>query len=245
MNAAGKSLSPAEIAGKAGISRASAYRVIASLALTGWAMRDPKEPAKYRLGYRLVQLASSFMRDLDLRESALPHMRRLSERFDESVTLGVIHEGEFVFLARLQSSKPVPHFMLLGSSGPLHTKAIGKAVLALLPESEVDRILAERGMERRSPKSITDPVELKKELERIRQRGYATTDEEDVEGLRAVGAAILDFQGWPVGGIAIPQFVSRMGEERMKVLGEAVSETAALISRDMGYAPSDSPACRD
>lgn len=237
LQATGGPLSPAELAARLGLSRPTAYRLLVTMAERGWVTRDLREPGKYRPGYRVLQLAGACLIDLDIRLVARPFMEQLSQTYDESVTLFILDESEVVFIDRVLNSHPLQSFLPLGKRGCLHSKAVGKAILAYLPEERVEHIIQTRGLEAMTPNTITDPMVLRQELDRTRRRGYAITDQEDVEGLCAVGAAIFDFRRQPVGGLAISGLASHMNDERRSLLGPAIRDTAARVSEQLGCPP--------
>ena len=231
----GPSLSPSEIAQKVGISRPTAYRLLATMATRGWVVKDPQNNGDYQIGYRVLQMAGSLLKDIDIRKVARPHMEDLSRRYDESVTLWVRDDVEIVYLDRVYSTRPIQSFLSLGARGCMHSKAAGKAILARLTEGELERTVRVCGLMPRTNRTIVDYDQLQIELEKVQRLGYGTADNEDVDGLRAVGAAILDFQGRPIGGMAVSGLLPHMSDSRMALLGDALAETAAQVSAQLGY----------
>lgn len=229
------SLSPAEIAETVGITRPTAYRLLATMATRGWVVKESQNSTNYRLGYKVLQLAGAYLEDLDVRTFARPHMEQLAQRYDESITLWAFDDPEVVLLDKVTSSKLIQTFLPIGSRGCMHSKAVGKAILAHLSQEDQERILRQHGTEQRTAFTITDPDRLREELQAVRRIGYATAEREDIVELRAVGAAILNFQGAPVGGLAVSALVANMPSERMAVIGEALRETAEAISQELGY----------
>ena len=231
----GPSLSPSEIAQKVGISRPTAYRLLATMATRGWVVKDPQNNGDYQFGYRVLQMAGSLLKVIDIRKVARPYMEDLSRRYDEGVTLWVRDDVEIVYLDRVYSTRPIQAFLSLGARGCMHSKAVGKAILADLSKAELDRIVRVCGLMPRTSRTIVDYEQLQFELEKARRLGYGMVDNEDVEGLRAVGAAIRDFQGKPIGGMAISGLLPHMSDNRMALLGDALAETAAQVSAQLGY----------
>ncbi len=235
----GKPLSPPEIAAKLGLSRPTAYRLLATMENRNWVSRSPIEPNKYLIGYRVLQLAGALLENLDLRRVARPFMEELSRAYDESVRLFILDGSEVVYIDGVLSSKPVQSVLPLGQRGCLHSKAVGKAILAHLPENQAEHIVHRCGLPAQTQHTITAWDELKHDLARIREQGYGIADQEDVENLRAVGAAILNLEGLPIAGLAISTLVSQMDDRRMAILGQAVRDTAARISEQLGYTHRD------
>jgi DNA-binding IclR family transcriptional regulator len=198
-------------------------------------VQNKANPSKYHLGYKVLQIAGAYLEDLDLWQVARPTMEQLSRRFNETVKLWVLDDVEVVYLGRVIGPGPLQSVLPVGSRGFLHSRAVGKAILAHLPPAEVTRIAQTSGLERRTDRTITRLDQLQRDLEQVRQRGYAVSDQEDVEGLCAVGAAILNLEGKPIGGLVMSNLAARMTEEYIKTLGQALAEACRQISRQLGY----------
>ena len=119
-------------------------------------MKDTQFPGAYRLGYRILQMAGTCLRHTDIRRIAHPYMEDLSTRYDENVSLFLFDDTEVVHIERVPSSKPLQPFSPLPCArGVVHSRAVGKAILAFLPETELDRIVRVRGLEARTSRTIT------------------------------------------------------------------------------------------
>lgn len=227
-------MSPSEIATELGLSRPTAYRLLATMDNRRWVVKSPREPSKYQLGFRILQLAGALLDTLDIRTVAHPFMEQLSQQYDESVRLFIVDDNEVVYIDQVLGSRPLQSFLPLGKRGCLHSKAVGKAILAFMPEDQVAKTIRACGLKAVTRHTITDEKKLKQELARVRELGYGTANQEDVENLRAVGAAILNFQGLPIAGLAISALATHMDDKRMALLGKAVNHTASLISEQLG-----------
>lgn len=234
IEARGAPLSPAEIASELGISRPTAHRLLVTMAERGWVAKSPQEPTKYWIGYRILQMAGAFLHALDIRAVARPYMQQLSSKYDESVRLFLLDDDQVVLIDQVLCTRPLQSFLPLGERGGLHSRAVGKAILAWLPDEKIASIARTRGLKPRTAHTLTTFGQLRKEIERARKLGYGVADQEDIENLRAVGAAILNFQGAPVAGLAISGLVAHMTEKRIALLGEAIRDTAAQISKQLG-----------
>lgn len=118
----------------------------------------------------------------------------------------------------------------------MHCTALGKAMLAFLSDSERDSALASIRMERVAPKTITSIPRLKKELEKVRQQGFAVDDEEAGVGSRCVGAPVFDQSGNVAAGISVSGPITRIDKVKLAEIAQAVREGAQTISRNLGYA---------
>src|SRR5437667_11809434 len=109
----------------------------------------------------------------DVRDRARLHLEKLLYEVDETVHLCALDGGEVLYLDKMEPSRSVRMASRIGRRNPAHCTSVGKAIMAFLPEAEVDDILRQHGLKRLTAKTITTPAELKAELKLIRERGYA------------------------------------------------------------------------
>jgi IclR family acetate operon transcriptional repressor len=183
-------------------------------------------------------VGNAFVHRRDFVASARPHMHALVELCGETVNLGVIDNGEAVFISQVESREVMRMIVRLGSRSPIHASGVGKALLANLPEQRVARILQQRGLQRYTERSIDNPTQLHAELQRIRQLGYALDDEEHAVGLRCVASAIFDENGQALAAISLSGPKARITDNRLDELGIAVRQSADEITQALGgYRP--------
>jgi len=156
---------------------------------------------------------------------------RLAEKYTQQLrretgyrTVYMIEEhGRGVYLHTDSGEHPSWEHERAGEREPLHTVAAGKAILAELPKRRADEIVDERGLVERTGNTITDRDELETELEEIRERGYALNDEENIEGVRAIGAAVHGRDGRVIGSFSVSGAANRMtGDEFRTQIPETV-----------------------
>jgi IclR family acetate operon transcriptional repressor len=140
-----------------------------------------------------------------------------------------------LYVDKVEPRRSIRMSSTVGRRNAVHCTAVGKAVLAGLPEAVVDQIIDQRGLRRFTAKTLTTAAELKSELREIRHRGYAIDDEENEEGVRCVGAMVRDFSGRPAAAISVSAPSFRMSREKLRVLAPLVSETARAVSLEWGY----------
>ncbi len=221
-----------EIAQQCALEKSTTHRLLAALVAAGLVEQDP-ETERYRLGITLLELGMAVHQRLDIRQEALPILRHLAERAEETIHLGVARGGHVVYLEKVESPHAFQMRSRVGERMPLYSTGIGKAILAYSTEEEVAAVLAS-GLDRRTPHTITDPAELRSELERIRLRGYSTDMEENEDGVRCVGAPVFDHGLSVVGAISIAGPVFRFSEQRMTELAGYVVTAAQEVSRRLG-----------
>jgi len=233
---AGQELGVREIARELALAPSIVQRMIKTLSDRGYVERGPGGQ-KYRVGYRAFQVGRSYLADSDLHAASLPELRTMAERDQINAYLGVLRGGSIVYLEALQSKGPIAITSTPGSSAPLHSTAFGKALLAELPDAEIAGALGPEPFQRLTPKTKTTLREFMQEVEEIRRSGYAISDEENIEGVFAVGAVIRDTSGQAVASIsgAVPRH--QLQSEGIHNLCRIVADAGQRISRRLGASP--------
>jgi IclR family acetate operon transcriptional repressor len=170
---------------------------------------------------------------MPIHEVALPYLHDLLVRFQETVNLGVLEHNEIVYLEVLESPQAFKMSSHVGARDYPHATSLGKAVLAFLPEKEVERIIRATGMPKRTEKTICSFSRLKEELTLIRRRGYSIDDQENEEGARCVGAPLLDSRGNVMAAISLSGPAPHFSQAVIENIGAALTEITSLISQKM------------
>ena len=219
----------AELPAELGCSRATAFRVLAALQRRGYVVHN-KEEHSYGLGSAAVALGQR-SRAAALLRAAEPTLNRLRDDTGETVNLAVFEGGRLIYLRILDGSFSLRMSGVVGDEAPIHATALGRALLANLPETQ-HRALA--GPEPYAAFTAATPTtlgDLEQEVAQARQEGYAIDDQGVDVGAVCVGAAILGIDGAPVGGVSLSGPEARLSDTRR--YGRAVAEAAAEISRDL------------
>ncbi|MFL1464075.1 IclR family transcriptional regulator [Roseococcus sp. DSY-14] len=225
----------AELSQHLGQNKATVFRVLHTLEQAGWLSKDAA--GHYALGLRFHALGAAAMRREQLRWQALPPLQDLAEATGETVHVGILHDNAAVTVQIVEGTHAVRMHSAVGKRSPVHASAMGKALLAYLPDAEVEAMLAATGMERFTPATLATPAALREALHQVRQQGHALDEEELVPGLRCVAAPITDHTGRPTAALAVSAPKDRMGAARVADLIPRVKGAAARISRMLG-APS-------
>jgi DNA-binding IclR family transcriptional regulator len=230
----GHDASLGELAAMVKLHKSTVHRL--SMILESYRMveRDPRT-GRYHLGLRLFELGTIAVGGFNVRERARRHLERLLQKAGETVYLCVLDAGEVLYLEKLEPSPSVPMSCHIGRRNPAHCTSVGKAMLAHLTGPEVDEILRRHGLPRSTPRTITSHAELHVELRAIRDRGYAIDNEEVEEGVRCVGAAVLDRARRPVAAISVSGPASRMTDAKVPIVAALVCRAAGDLSRECGY----------
>jgi IclR family transcriptional regulator, KDG regulon repressor len=226
----------AELAEQVKLHKSTAHRLLSILERHRIVERD-SETGRYRLGLRLFELGTIAMDRFNIRDRARPYLETLLEEGNETVHLCALDSGEVLYLDKIEPARSVRMASRIGRRNPVHSTAVGKAILAHLPESEQDRILEMHELHRVTPKTITSISELKAEFKPIRERGYALDNEETELGLRCIGAAVLDHSGRPVAAISLSAPSFRLTMDKVPAVAGSVVRVTRALSEELGFRP--------
>ncbi|MBC7223827.1 MAG: IclR family transcriptional regulator [Anaerolineae bacterium] len=229
----GGSASLSDLARDVGLSRSTVHGLLSTLRARGLVVQEGN--GHYALGIKLFELGSAAVSRLDLRTAAGPILQHLVDQFQETVHLVVGDGLDVVYIDKRESPRSMRIVSQVGRRLPAYCTAVGKAMLALKPEEELDRLLEGATLRAWTPNTITDKETLRTHLREVRQRGYALDNEEIFEGLCCVGAPIRDHLGQVVAALSVAGPSVRMGPERKEEIIPAVMEAAAEISHRLGY----------
>jgi len=162
-------------------------------------------------------------------------MRELRDTVRETVLLFLLSGKEVVLLEQVLSLYSFKFMVDPGSKWPLHTNAPGKALWAFLPESQREALLADAPFASRTPRTITSPDAMRRQLAEVRESGCAFDVGEDAEGCHCAAAPVLDHHGYPLAAICVSGPASRLSEAVLPEVGKLVKEHTARISQRFGY----------
>ncbi len=216
-----------------GIPPATVHRLLSTFEELDFVEQDT-DAGLWFVGVTAFTVGRAFLNRRDFVATARPYMQSLVEQCGETVNLGIVDDGEVVFINQVESREMMRMIVNLGSRSPVHASGVGKAMLASLNEAEVNRLLQRRGLARFTEHTIDTPSELRAELEQIRHQGYALDDEEHAIGLRCVAANIFDENGKALAAISLSGPKARITDTRLAELGAAVRQTAKQISKALG-----------
>lgn len=194
-----------------------------------------REDGQYRLGYKFLEYGERVRLNSVLQTTARPELEALANETGELVNLMVEEFGQGIYVNIVEGEKAIQVDTYEGKRVNLHCTALGKAILSEFPEERVDAILDERALESKTPNTITDREELLKELNEIREQGYAYDDQERAEDLRCVAAPIVS-QGKVHGAISVSGPLPRMvGDRYRSEIPEQLINAASVIGINITY----------
>lgn len=222
-----------ELATEIGVHKSTAFRLLGALEAREL-VEQTTERGKYRLAFGLVRLARRVNVQMELTEQAGMLTERLSRKLGESVNVAVLREHFVVNVVQSRGQASVVSQNWIGQLTPLHATSSGKVLLAHLDSTERAELI-ERGLERFTPNTHTDPATLEDELATVVKRGHATTFGELEIGLNAVAVPVRGEDGTVVAALSASGPAYRVTPERIsEILGE-VKAAGVELSRRMGY----------
>jgi IclR family pca regulon transcriptional regulator len=232
----------ADIADELGMSRSTTHRYVTTLLALGYL--EQGRSRKYRLGLRVTDLGMSALNSTGLRENVHPFLEELRERTGYTIGLAVLDGTEILYVDRARSWRRAERETDLGlhpgSRMPAYCTAMGKVLLANLPDEVQRDLIAQLQLERNTPRTITSKQALRTELERISENGYALNDQELRPGLQAIAVPVRDESREAIAAIGIaasPEAITVA--ELTDALGPHLISTAARISSRLGYRRDD------
>jgi IclR family KDG regulon transcriptional repressor len=227
-------LTNAEISEHFKIPTSSSSYILRRLEREGYLRRAP-ENGRYEMGLKIVALSHGALRDMGLRRTAEPILHRLSAQTRVSALIGVLERGRVMIVDKVEKPDLARIDIDIGVRYPAHSTALGKVLLAHLPQDQLLGFYDHPGLAKTSPKTIDSKDRLLAELECVRKQGYATSDGELFLGIRAVAAPIFDESGQVAAAVSITG-VSVYVEDENNI--NTVKLAAREISRRFGAADS-------
>ena len=216
------------------IPKTTLHRVLDSL--VKFQLLEVTADGLYGWGPELRTIATAVVQTPDLSRLAVPILREISDRFDETMLLSIYDTKtlSIIFIEQAQGRQPIRYHPTMDIPRPIHAGASGRSVMAFLPPAEIERILA-NGLPAITDKTITDTAALMVDLEDVRVKGYAVSKGERTVGAVGIGCPILGRHGSAIGGImmTIPEYRFRKSMEQD--IAAAIHDGARWISYQLGF----------
>lgn len=217
----------AEIAAASGVPKSSTYRILAALVGQGYAVTDGE--GRYGMGLRLRTLAADI--GAEHGGGIVELLEFLQKSTGRTVHLALRTGPDLTCIRKIDGDRPFRTATRVGTRLPLHSTALGKAVLAHLPPEETDRIARTTGLPARTPRTLTDRRRLDADLAAVRERGHAVDDEEHEASVRCLGVPVFDRDGTPVGGVSLTTAASLTTRRELERLAPALTQAARGVER--------------
>ncbi|MFZ7102390.1 MAG: IclR family transcriptional regulator [Peptococcaceae bacterium] len=221
-----------EISKLIGLNKSTTYGLLSTLYENGYV--DKRTNGKYCLGLKLLEMGQYVQNRLDVRQIARPLLEELCEKYDETIHLVIFNRGDAYYVDKVESVRSIVNITQVGKKVAFHASSVGKALLAYMTQEQQEAELA-LPLKRYTPYTITDPDKLREHIKRVKEDGYALDLEEIELGVRCIGAPIRNYTGEVIGAFSCSAPSTRVSQEKLSEIIEAVKETALQISRNLGY----------
>jgi DNA-binding IclR family transcriptional regulator len=233
-------ISLSQIAAELHIPKSSAHGLLSTLSSRGY-LREGRQERTYRLGVRLFELGSGYMAGTDLLADGQEIVREMARACDETVHLAILSGDEVLYVAKEEGTNTVRMVSAVGRRFPAYGTGVGKMLLSCLSETELDKLYPpHRPLPPITPNTITDAQSFRRELAECRRRGYAIDLEESTPGLCCIAAPVFGSDGSEVAAISVSVPSVRFSAERQAELRLLAQQSAARLSRILGYHPKES-----
>lgn len=217
------------------ITTGTAQRITHTLTSLGYLQRDPQTKA-FQLTSKWLSFGYAFMKNLNLREIVQPHLKELNRETNETVNLAVMDGDEITYVERYQTSHFITTNIRAGARRPAFCSSIGKAILAFMEPARRKDYFERVSFKKYTPKTIITRKELREELQKIKNQGYAENNSELSDELFAIAVPLLNEKGYAVGGINIVIPRTRISDEKIKKeFIPSLLEKGRKISSELGY----------
>lgn len=228
-----KELKLSEIAEQLGLNKSTVHGIINTLKFHGLIEQDEKTQ-KYRLGLYLIELGETVVNSIDIRAIGFPVIEDICHKLEETVHVGVLDCTDIVYIDKKECVNSIRISTKIGARFPAYCTADGKVMIAYLDKSKQMRVIPDE-IPKFTTNTITDKMELIKELDKIRENGYAIDNEEYEVGLVCVAAPVLDHSGLAKYSISVTGPAIRMTEEKIQEAITVLKDAALQISVRLGY----------
>lgn len=212
-----------ELADQLGVDKSTASRLVHTLLNNGF-VQKARDGRSYTLGPMLVNLSRSVITRMPLRDSAQPFLKKLVEVSGECSHLAIYAQGKALYVDQMESPSTLRVNVEVGQLAPLHCTALGKVMLAF------GKYPLPTGLERHTAKTITDLPALEKELETVREKGYAIDDEEFDNDVRCISVPVFDYREKLVGAIGISGPSARLSLKEIQTLAPQIMQIGKQLS---------------
>lgn len=232
-----RGLSFTEICRQLELPKSSAHGLLNTMMARGFLEQDT-QGSHYLLGIRVWEAGQAYLGRNDLGETARPILEALRDQVNETVQLAILDGTDNVYIAKHDPDQQLVLASRIGARLPAYATSLGKALLADLDDEEIDR--RHRGIEfrRYTPNTISSISQLKSELAEVRARGHAIDDGEYTTGVFCVGVPIRDRSRRVIAAISVSVPSVRINKVRRAEITIALTETARVLSRRLGYVES-------
>ncbi len=230
-----RSFTATEMAGILGVSVNSVFRIFIELERKQYVRKDPAD-SSYELTPKLYYMGSAIGERIPFVNAARPYLKHLMENTSETAVLTVLDENfKTVVVEQMESKRPVKFVSTVGITYNTYVSAMGKCILAHMPQEEIERYLSIVEFTKVTENTITNEADFRKELEEIRNSGIGYDREESIPGLVCAASPVFSAGGKIEGAIGTTGFIFLMEEGQFEKNVEEIKKQASQLSQALGY----------
>ena len=222
-----------KIAEKTGLHKSTAYRIISTLLKRGYLKKN--EDGTYKIGLKLIEAVSYYIDSLELQTEVRPYIAQITAKFGLTSHLGVLEGDKVVYIEKMDIFSNIKLYSQIGLRMPAYCSSLGKCLLANFSNTQLRSIMGQTEFTRFTHNTITTIEALQKEIDTVRQQGWAIDNEEFEIGHRCIGAPVYDYRGDIIAAISASGNTSILTDARIPEIAEYLKQTAVEISQNMGY----------
>ena len=212
-----------------------AFRMLSSLVNSGFMVKD-ENTGLYAISLKALRLSRNALLSQEIRKLTMPHMELLWNQYPKAnINMAVSYEGEILVVDRIDSVSIPRTYFTPGKTLPFHCTALGKVLTAGMEEAELDALIAQKGLKRFTPKTITSPERLKEELARVREEDLARDREEYILKDNCNAVPIRSQGGKPIAALSLTAFESYMPVAEIEAAVPSLRNIAQRISSMAGF----------
>jgi DNA-binding IclR family transcriptional regulator len=223
-----------ELEAETGLNRTTLSRLLFTLSKNKYIEKDAAT-GRYKVGLKVIELGSVMLNQIELKTEALPFLRELTQNVGRVCHMGILSQGEVVYIEKTEPMTSIRMFSGIGKRVPVHSTSLGKALLIDKSEKDILEILNDKGMDKFTQNTIVSPDGFIREMEITKKRGYSFDNAENEEGIFCVAAPIKDYRNEVVAAISTTGRDNSFLDDPQSSIIQAIKETAYQISVKMGY----------
>jgi IclR family KDG regulon transcriptional repressor len=223
-----------EISTRMGLHKSTVHSLVKTLQAHGY-MEQDMDTGKYRLGMQLVEKGQQLLQSMDIRQVAKTSLEQFTQSTGQTTHLVILDGDEGVYIDKVEGHLAPIRYSRVGRRVMLHTSSVGKLLCAYQPEQWIDGLLERHEFVRLTEKSITDSAAFRRELEWVKECGYAVDNEENELGVRCAAVPVFDHRGHTAAAISVSTLRSRVDDVGLDNLIAELKQTAAEVSQRLGY----------
>lgn len=223
-----------ELSSKVNLHKSTVHRILGTLTYKGY-IKQNQTSNKYSLTLKLFELGNKKVEGTDLLTVSRPYLEELMKKTNEVIHL-VVREGtEIVYIDKVEPKKSITMYTRIGMRKPLYCTAVGKAMLALMPENKVQDIWSNSNIKKLTKNTIIDFNELNDNFKTIRATGFAIDDQEVENGIRCVASVVKNHKSAICGAVSISGSIFSFTDDKINYFSKILIEYCNKISKELGY----------